>query len=189
MLEIDTDHLDTALSALNDQLAFVGAQAHLVVIGGSGLIAIGAAGRTTRDVDILALEHDGVLVSAEPLPRAIVEAAAVVARDLGLEPNWLNPGPTSLLSLGLPAGFAGRVIRRDYGTALGISFASRIDQIYFKVYAAADRREPRDFADLRRLDPTARGASRRRALGSDAQPARSVRRCNGERAAGAGGEG
>jgi hypothetical protein len=155
MLEIDTDHLDTALSALNDQLAFVGAQAHLVVIGGSGLIAIGAAGRTTRDVDILALEHDGVLVSAEPLPRAIVEAAAVVARDLGLEPNWLNPGPTSLLSLGLPAGFAGRVIRRDYGTALGISFASRIDQIYFKVYAAADRREPRDFADLRRLDPTA----------------------------------
>jgi hypothetical protein len=38
---------------------------------------------------------------------------------------------------------------------LRVSFASRIDQIFFKLYAAADRREPRDFADLRALAPTA----------------------------------
>jgi hypothetical protein len=44
--------------------------------------------------------------------------------------------------------------RREYGASLAVSFASRIDQIFFKLYAAASRREPRDFADLQQLDPT-----------------------------------
>jgi hypothetical protein len=111
--------------------------------------------RTTRDVDVVALEEDGVLVSAEPLPAVIHEAAATVARDLGPEPNWLNAGPTSLLIHGLPHGFVERLISRKYGAALRVSFASRVDQIFFKLYAAADRREPKDFADLRALQPTA----------------------------------
>jgi hypothetical protein len=90
-----------------------------------------------------------------PLPVAIREAAAIVARDLGLEPAWLNAGPTGLLIHGLPRGFVGRLISREYGVALRVSFASRVDQIFFKLYAAADRWEPRDFADLRALEPTA----------------------------------
>lgn len=126
-----------------------------MVIGGSGLIAIDAVSRTTRDVDVVALEEGGVLISAEPLPPLLREAAATVARDLGLEPNWLNPGPTGLLIHGLPAGFVERLIDRDYGAALTVSFASRVDQVFLKLYAAADRREPRDFADLRALQPTA----------------------------------
>jgi len=77
-----------------------------------------------------------------------------VARDFGLEPNWLNAGPTGLLLHGLPVGFADRLTSRDFGQALRVSFASRIDQVFLKLYAAADRREPRDFADLRRLRPT-----------------------------------
>lgn len=100
------------------------------------------------------MEEHGKLVSAEPLPEAVRDAAGVVARDFGLEPNWLNAGPTSLLVHGLPAGFAERLTSRDYGEALRVSFASRIDQIFLKLYAAADRREPRDFADLRRLQLT-----------------------------------
>ncbi len=107
-----------------------------------------------RDVDIVALEQDGELVSAEPLPAPVRDAAAIVARDLGLESNWLNAGPTGLLVHGLPAGFADRLSSRDYGEALRVSFASRIDQVFLKLYAAADRREERDFADLRRLAPT-----------------------------------
>jgi hypothetical protein len=154
MIDIGVDRLDEALSALNDQLAVAGARANLIVIGGSGLIAIEVVSRTTRDVDVVALEEDGVFVSAEPLPAAIRDAAAIVARDLGLEPNWLNAGPTGLLIHGLPHGFAERLISREYGAALRVSFASRVDQIFFKLYAA-DRREPRDFADLRALEPTA----------------------------------
>jgi hypothetical protein len=101
------------------------------------------------------IEVHGELVSADPLPAAVRDAAALVARDLELEARWLNPGPTGLLALGLPGGFSERLLRHEYGPALRVSFASRIDQIFFKLYAAADRREPRDFADLRQLDPTA----------------------------------
>lgn len=154
MSSIGSDQLDIILSALAEQLVLLGEQAHLIVIGGSGLIAIDVVTRATRDVDIVALEVDGALVSAEPLPEAVARAAAVVARDFGLEPNWLNPGPTSLLDLGLPSGFVERTVVRDYGAALRVSFAARIDQVFFKLYAAADRRAARDFDDLRRLEPT-----------------------------------
>jgi hypothetical protein len=149
-----TEHLGSVFAALGEQLAAAGETVHLVVIGGSGLLAIDAITRSTRDVDILALERDGELVSAYPLPPPLVAAAALVARDLDLRPDWLNPGPTSLLDLGLPAGLAERLITHHYGPGLRVSFASRIDQIFFKLYAAADRHEPRDFADLRRLAPT-----------------------------------
>ena len=155
MVDIGTQSLDTVLTALGEQLAAAGETAHPVVIGGSGLLAIDAISRSTRDVDVVALEQQGQLVSADPLPEAIASAAALVARDLGLQPDWLNAGPTGLLHLGLPTGFADRLIRRDYGSALRVSFASRVDQIFFKVYAAADRREPRDLADLQQLEPTA----------------------------------
>jgi hypothetical protein len=33
---------------------------------------------------------------------ALVAAARTVARDFGLPDEWLNPGPTSLLDLGVP---------------------------------------------------------------------------------------
>jgi len=155
MSDIGFDQLRTALSALGEQLEAAGERAHLVVIGGSGLIAIDAVSRSTRDVDVLALEQEGVLVRADPLPHALVAASTLVARDLGLQSDWLNAGPSSLLDLGLPAGFAERLVARDYGLALRVSFASRVDQVFLKLYAAADRREPRDFADLRRLNPTA----------------------------------
>ena len=153
MLDISSERLDTILVALNDQLAIGGSRVHLIVIGGSGLIAIKAVARVTRDVDVVALEEDGVLVSAEPLPEAVRDAATTVARDFGMDPNWLNAGPAGLLVHSLPAGFADRLTSRDYGEALRVSFASRIDQVFLKLYAAADRREPRDFDDLRQLAP------------------------------------
>lgn len=153
-MTIGSEQLHQALFALNDQLALRHWSVHLIVIGGSDLIAIDVVSRATRDVDVVALERDGKLVSAEPLPAIVRDAAATVARDLGLEANWLNAGPTGLLLHGLPAGFAERLVTRDYGVALRVSVAARVDQIFFKLYAAADRREARDFNDLDRLAPT-----------------------------------
>ena len=95
--DIAPNALHEVLAALGEQLALVGFPVHLVVIGGSGLVAIGS---------------------------------------------------------GLPAGFVDRMMTREFGSALTVSFASRIDQIHFKLYAAADRGEPRDFDDLRALEPT-----------------------------------
>src|SRR4051812_3726076 len=156
MTDIGFQRLEAALDALGELLAAAQAQAHLVVIGGSGLLAIEAVSRATRDVDVVALvDADGDLVHANPLPPAVHGAAAIVARDLGLEPDWLNAGPTGLLDLGLPAGFRDRLVERAYGPALTVSFAARIDQVFFKLYAAADRAAARDFADLQRLEPTA----------------------------------
>lgn len=154
MADIGSERLNAALAGLGDLLAISGSRAHLVVIGGSGLIAIDAVSRVTQDVDVVALERDGELVSAEPLPDAVRKAAATVAHDLGLKPNWLNAGPTGLLVHGLPDGFADRLTSRDFGEALRVSFAARVDQVFLKLYAWADRREPRDFDDLRQLSPT-----------------------------------
>ena len=105
----------------------------------------------------MALHRDGRLVSAAPLPDPVIAAARIVARDFRLAPGWLNSAPTSLLDTadGLPAGFANRMITRAFGSALTVSFASRFDQVHLKLYAAADRGEPRDFDDLRALAPTA----------------------------------
>jgi hypothetical protein len=163
MVDIGRDRLEQLLSALAEQLAALDATAHLVVIGGSGLVAIGAVERSTRDVDVVAIERDGDLVSADPLPMAVQQAAALVARDFGLDLTWINPGPTSLLLHGLPPRFETRLIERTYGPALRVSFAAREDQIFLKLYAWATRREPRDFDDLQSLDPSPdelRGAAR-----------------------------
>ena len=83
--------LHELLDALGDQLAFAGYPVHIVVIGGSGLVGIGAIARATRDVDVVALHRDGRLVSAEPLPDPVIAAARIVARDFRLAPGWLNP--------------------------------------------------------------------------------------------------
>jgi hypothetical protein len=59
-------------------------------------------------VDLLAIAVDGELCLAEPLPDALLSARAAVARDFGLDENWLNAGPTDLIKWGLPNGFMTR---------------------------------------------------------------------------------
>src|SRR5258706_14444913 len=76
-------------------------------------------------------------VSASPLPTALLEAIADVARAQGLAPEWLNPGPTHQLRFGLPDGFRERTSKQHFG-ALVVHIASRFDHICFKLRAAAD---------------------------------------------------
>lgn len=150
-----TQSADALLHALGEQLAAAGAAFDVVVVGGSALLVLGLASRATKDVDVLAVRTGGSLVSADPLPPALVEASDRVARDFGLPADWLNSGPAGLMDFGLPAGFAERVEARGYGSALTVLFASRFDQIHFKLYAAVDASTPgKHAADLRELSPT-----------------------------------
>jgi hypothetical protein len=55
--------------------------------------------------------------------------------------------------MGLPEGFMDRIVTRRYGEALTVHFASRLDQIHFKLFAMVDQGGGRHEADLRALHP------------------------------------
>jgi hypothetical protein len=66
----------------------------------------------------------------------------------------MNGEFSAQLTLGLPAGFLARTERREYGS-LTVRLASRIDQIFFKLYADADQRPGgKHHVDLVALQPT-----------------------------------
>jgi hypothetical protein len=142
------------LDALGDQLAHLGTHYEVVVVGGSALLALGLVTRATQDVDLVALRDGAGLLPVAPLPGPLAAARDRVARDLGLPGDWLNAGPAALLDFGLPAGFLSRAARRDHGEALVAWYASRLDQIHFKLYATVDQGAGKHEADLRALDPT-----------------------------------
>jgi hypothetical protein len=148
------DRADQLLLALGEQLAAAGQRYELVVIGGSGLLALGIIERATRDVDLLALRFDDELSSAKPMPAELEAARDRVARDFSLPAGWLNPGPTDLLDFGLPERFMDRLERRDYGEALVVYFASRYDQIHLKLYALVDQGPGKHENDLLALSPS-----------------------------------
>ncbi len=157
MSDIDRESLNRALGLLGELILFrLHPPIHLVVCGGSALIALGLATRTTQDVDILATLENGQLLCARPLPDWLLAAAEAVRSELSLPTHWLNDGPAdeNLFRLGLPVGMAERLVVRDFGAALRVSFISRYDQIHFKLYAAADQ-GGRHFTDLRKLNPSA----------------------------------
>lgn len=154
LTQIDAERTDSLLAALGEHLAADNVHLELVVVGGSALLALGLVDRVTRDVDVVALREDGELRSAEPFPEALSRARDRVARDFSLPADWLNAGPADLLHFGLPEGFDERLTRRWFGPAPTVHFASRLDQIHFKLYAMVDQGPGRHEADLRALAPT-----------------------------------
>lgn len=56
--------------------------------------------------------------------------------------------------MGLPKGLQKRLVRKEYGEKLTISFISRLDQVYFKLWASVDR-GGYHIEDLMALTPTA----------------------------------
>lgn len=156
---LDGKALEQALQSLairlkeNDSDPF-----EIVVCGGSALILSGLLTRTTKDVDVVALASCGALISPDPLPEALRKAAVEAAEDLGISRDWLNNGPSSgeggLFQMGLPDGLAERLHSRRYGARLRVHFIDRLDQVHFKLYAAADR-GGYHIADLQMLHPTA----------------------------------
>ena len=131
----------------------------LVVCGGTALNAMHLIQRTTKDVDIVALMNsNNQLVDPAPLPEELMIAAKEVADTLNLPNDWLNNGPSSgdggLFRLGLPDGFRERLIKNYQGEKLMVYFASRLDQIHFKLYAAIDQFGSYHASDLKQLSPS-----------------------------------
>jgi hypothetical protein len=159
MKMLDASLLDEALSLLAESTEGHPKQ-HWVVCGGSSLLALGLVSRTTtRDVDVLARSDPDGLITAKPLPEWLARAVEQVRKQLGLMENWFNTGPSddSFFRFGFPEGMAGRLIARQYGPKknLRISFISRRDQVFFKLYATADSDMGRHYQDLQDLQPTA----------------------------------
>ncbi|MBE0418343.1 MAG: hypothetical protein IBX63_11315 [Coriobacteriia bacterium] len=155
------DEIEQSLVLLDRALAARSASPfEIVVVGGAALSVLGFCIRPTRDVDVVALagEPNGVseiaLLHSRPLPDLLSSAAGDVSRALGVAADWLNPGPADLLECGLPDGFEGRMVTRRYGNLLTVHYASRLDLIHLKVYAAADMGVGRHTEDLRSLGPT-----------------------------------
>ena len=150
----DTTKLNQAFQLLNEQLELRNFPlTEIVVCGGSALIASQLVSRTTQDVDIVAMLEEGKLVTAQPLPTYLITAAKRVGDILQLPEDWLNNGPASQFDMGLPEGFVHRLQRIRIGERLVIYYISRIDQIFFKTFASADR-GGYHIADLKALAPT-----------------------------------
>jgi hypothetical protein len=87
------------------------------------------------------------------MPEPLRVAVADVGRTYGLANEWVNLGPESLLDLGLPDGFLGRLERNDYGGIVAW-LADRFDMVCFKLYAAVDQGpRSRHLQDLGELHP------------------------------------
>jgi hypothetical protein len=154
--------LDSALQAVGELLARRGEPAAVVVVGGTALNLLGVVERYTRDVDVLALatprrrgEPDNVR-PPDPLPSALRDAAATVARDLRLPADWLNTQVGAQWQTGLPPGLVDRIKWQRFA-GLWVGLPDRLDLIHLKLYAAADDigTKSRHYQDLVALAPSA----------------------------------
>ncbi|MGZ8513925.1 MAG: DUF6036 family nucleotidyltransferase [Candidatus Limnocylindrales bacterium] len=154
MTSIGRTQLETALRALGGLLEARGLHYEVVLIGGGNLILRGLVSRpTTKDLDLLGEWTSDGIKPMRPMPEPLRIAVLDVARTYGLASDWVNLGPESLLDLGLPDGFAGRLERHDFG-GLVTWLAARFDMICFKLYAAVDQgSRSRHLQDLHELQP------------------------------------
>jgi len=150
---LSTDALDRALAALGEILADRGLAYELVAVGGGALALVGLIERSTRDLDIVGVLAEGGLAPAVDLPGPLAEAVRDVARAHDLAEDWVNGDPARRIR-SLPDGFLERCTRRTFG-ALGVRLASRIDQVFLKLFAAVeDRGGGKHVWDLEALQPT-----------------------------------
>lgn len=154
MTSVGRTQLEIALRALGDLLETRGLHYEVVLIGGGNLILRGLVSRpTTKDLDLLGEWTADGIKPMRPMPERLRIAVVDVARTYGLANDWVNLGPESLLDLGLPDGFVGRLERHDCG-GLVAWLAGRFDMVCFKLYAAVDQgSRSRHLQDLRELRP------------------------------------
>lgn len=149
------DDTDNLLSRFGEQLELRNSEEiNLVVCGGSALNVRGLVLRTTKDIDILGQLEKNKVVKAK-LPEVFWDAADALQGEFDLEENWINDETSPMVEGGLPEGLEERLLIKHYGSKLTVGFIGRLDQIYFKLWASADR-DPNSYhvQDLLALDPT-----------------------------------
>lgn len=157
---LDKNNIFITLNALGEHIAAISSESvDIVICGGSALQLLNLVDRTTRDIDVLAIlrsdeNNSPILATAEPFPDILLDAARNVAEDLNLPNNWINPGPTGLLSEGLPEGCMERLHPISFGEKLTIHVIDRLDQVCFKMYATVNGGDLRHLTDLKALNPT-----------------------------------
>jgi hypothetical protein len=124
-----------ALELLNFYLETKNEKRAFTICGGASLYLQGITTRTTRDIDMVGEEMDQILT----------EAALLVAKDLGLKPQWLNTEPKSL-ARDLKPGWEERIFLIHEDSHLKVFSISRADMIFAKFYAYCDRQK--DIEDL-----------------------------------------
>lgn len=150
----DVEHLRDALGLLGALLDAERATARIVVVGGSAMLLDGLVARATRDVDVVAFVEGDELTGDPELAEGLERYVSAVALELGLEPQWLNLGPTSLLDVGLPDGFLRRC-RVERFAGLAVYVADRYDLIHMKLYAATDQGpKSKHMADFEAMNPS-----------------------------------
>jgi hypothetical protein len=150
---LEPHKLNEILSLLAEHLKLqTDEQWNIVVCGGSALNALNLVCRTTKDIDVLGrLENERIVHAA--FDSLFWDVVLEVGEYFDLPKDWLNTGPESYLETGLPEGLAERLVWKSYGESLNIGYLSRIDQVFFKVYASADR-GGYHVDDLLKLQPT-----------------------------------
>lgn len=126
-------------------LAGLNLEFEAVIMGGGALAIMGITDRVTRDIDCVAPE----------IPQQIKNASEKFCQDfpnLGLDKNWLNNGPISIIK-DLNEGWKDRSTLIFKGTAVTLYSLGRIDLIKTKLWALCDRSTV-DLQDLLKLKPT-----------------------------------
>ncbi len=151
---MDSATLTEALEVLGAYLLDKGLKYEVVAIGGGALLLLGCIIRPTKDLDIVALIDNDMLISADPLPALFLSAIKEVGASRKLPKDWINSAPAELWKAGLPEGFQDRLDPIHFG-GLTLYCASRFDQVCFKLYASVDQGpNSKHFDDLKRLQPT-----------------------------------
>lgn len=123
---LEQNELLTALKKVGDRLLGYDEIEVLIVGGMAGKLAgLLPAHRTTIDCDVMVYDPEGAFGQVE-------SAAFEVAREMGLDPRWLN-GECSTFAYKLPSGWRQRRIRLGQFGLLCVFCVDRFDFIALKV--------------------------------------------------------
>jgi len=133
---IDRDLAQRAFASLDDKLP---SPVRLILGGGTAMILAHGHPAATTDADVFPV--GGTLQEIAPY-------AERVAKELDLEPDWLNPWFTTFTHV-LPSDYAARLVRVFSGARLAVDALGAEDLLVMKLFAGRDKDRPHTIRLLR----------------------------------------